>query len=102
VEVPGHLTCGVVWRLLDQTLLPVEQLDSAQYDATVFGSARRTGGRHGCVAYFPTRLPRQVPISPENLMLIADAEAALGRLAGAGRLLPDPTSWCSLICGGRR
>lgn len=65
-------------------------MDSAQYDGTVFGSARRTGGRHGYVAYFPTRLPRQVPISSENLMLIADAEAALGRLAGAGRLLPDP------------
>lgn len=65
-------------------------MDSAQYDDTVFGSARRTGGRHGYVAFFPKPLPRQVPISSENLMRIADAEAALGRLAGAGRLLPDP------------
>ena len=65
-------------------------MDSTQYDDTVFGSARRTGGRHGYVAYFPTQLPRQVPISTNNLMLIADAEAALGRLAGAARLLPDP------------
>ncbi len=59
-------------------------MDSAQYDGTVLGSARRTGGRHGYVAFFPARLPRQVPISSENLILIADAEAALGRLAGAG------------------
>jgi Fic family protein len=31
-----------------------------------------------------------VSISPDNLMRLADAEAALGRLAGAGRLLPNP------------
>jgi Fic family protein len=65
-------------------------MDAAQYDDTPFGQPRRTGGRHGYVAYFPRPLPRLLPISPENLLRIADAEAALGRLAGAGRLLPDP------------
>jgi Fic family protein len=65
-------------------------VDPAQYDETPFGQARRTGGRHGYVAYFPQPLPRLIPISPENLVRIADAEAALGRLAGAGRLLPAP------------
>ncbi len=65
-------------------------MDPAQYDDTPFGQPRRTGGRHGYVAYFPRPLPRLLPISPENLLRIADAEAALGRLAGAGRLLPDP------------
>ena len=38
----------------------------------------------------PRSIPRQVPISPENLLRIADAEAALGRLAGVGRILPHP------------
>jgi Fic family protein len=65
-------------------------VDAGLYGDTIFGSARRTGGRHGYVAYFPRSLPRQVPISSGNLLLVADAEAALGRLAGAGRLLPDP------------
>jgi cell filamentation protein, protein adenylyltransferase len=65
-------------------------VDPAQSDDTPFGQPRRTGGRHGYVAYFPQPLPRLLPISPENLLRIADAEAALGRLAGAGRLLPDP------------
>jgi Fic family protein len=42
------------------------------------------------VAYFPRPIPRHVPVLKENLLRVADAEAALGRLAGAGRLLPDP------------
>lgn len=65
-------------------------MDVERYTDTSFGRARRTGGRHGYVAYFPAPIPRQVPISPDNLLRLADAEAALGRLAGAGRLLPDP------------
>ena len=47
-------------------------------------------GRHGYVAYFPNPIPRHVPISGDNLLRMSDAEAALGRLAGAGRLLPGP------------
>ena len=57
---------------------------------TPFGSARRTGGPHGYVAFFPRPIPRDLAISPANLLRLADAEAALGRLAGAGRLLPAP------------
>lgn len=60
------------------------------FSDTVFGSARRTGGRHGYVAFFPRPIPRELPISASNLLRLADAEAALGRLAGAGRLLPHP------------
>jgi len=60
------------------------------YADTDFGSPRRTGGPHGYVAYFPRPIPREVPISPANLLRLADAEAALGRLAGAGRLLQRP------------
>jgi Fic family protein len=57
---------------------------------TPFGSARRTGGRNGYVAFFPVPIPRELPVSSPNLLRLADAEAALGRLAGAGRLLPEP------------
>ena len=65
-------------------------MDPDRYTDSPFGTARRTIGPHGYVAYFPRPIPRALSISPDNLLLIADAEAALGRLAGAGRLLPDP------------
>jgi Fic family protein len=65
-------------------------VDADRYAETQFGIARRTSGQHGYVAYFPRPIPRLISISPDNLMRVADAEAALGRLAGAGRLLPHP------------
>jgi len=60
------------------------------YASTQFGQARRTPGKHGYAAYFPMAIPRSIELSAENLVRMADAEAALGRLAGAGRLLPNP------------
>lgn len=57
---------------------------------TDFGSARKTAGPHGYVAYFPRPIPRRLVISPANVVRLADAEAALGRLAGASRLVPQP------------
>lgn len=65
-------------------------MDASAYQKTPFGCARRTPGTYGYVAYFPAAIPRTVPIAGENLLRLADAEAALGRLAGAGRLLPHP------------
>jgi len=60
------------------------------YETTRFGQARRTPGRHGYVAYFPAVIPRTVEVPPAIVRLLADAEAALGRLAGVGELLPNP------------
>jgi Fic family protein len=65
-------------------------MDTERFADTPFGAAQRTVGPHGYVAYFPKPIPRRLPISDENLLKLADAEAALGRLAGAGRLLPHP------------
>ena len=65
-------------------------VDRDRYAETPFGAARQTIGPHGYVAYFPKSIPRELTISRDNLLRIADAEAALGRLAGTGRLLPDP------------
>ena len=61
-----------------------------QYPRTQFGEARRTGGRHGYVAYFPAPIPRAIELGSTTITLLADAEAALGRLAGIGDLLPNP------------
>ncbi|MBI2708097.1 MAG: Fic family protein [Actinobacteria bacterium] len=65
-------------------------MEVERFASTPFGRARRTLGRHGYIAYFPRTIPRALDISTENLLRLADAEAALGRLAGAGRLLPHP------------
>jgi Fic family protein len=42
------------------------------------------------VAFIPERLPRELTLTPEAIMRLSEADAALGRLAGPGRLLPDP------------
>ncbi len=65
-------------------------MDAERFADTSFGAAQRTVGPHGYTAYFPKPIPRRLPISDENLLKLSDAEAALGRLAGAGRLLPHP------------
>jgi Fic family protein len=60
-----------------------------RYRATVYGEVRRTIGRFGYFAYHAKPIPRSVEISMPSVALLGDAEAALGRLAGAGRLLPN-------------
>lgn len=65
-------------------------MDAARYAKTQFGSAVRTAGAHGYVAYVPNPLPRHLEVGSAVVAQLADAESALGRLAGAGRLLPDP------------
>jgi Fic family protein len=61
-----------------------------RYPSTAFGGARRTSGRHGYVAYFPKPIPRNIELAGSTVRLLADAEASLGRLAGVGRLVPNP------------
>lgn len=65
-------------------------MDAAGYRSTQFGSAGRTPGRHGYVAYFPEPMPRTLELPTSSVMILADAEAALGRLAAVGGLLPNP------------
>jgi Fic family protein len=65
-------------------------MDAASFSSSAFGEARRTIGPHGYVAYFPAPLPRALELPSRLVGLLADAEAALGRLAGVGQLLPDP------------
>lgn len=65
-------------------------MEIASYRSTQFGSAKRTAGRHGYVAYFPKPIPRGLALPNATVVLLADAEAALGRLAAVGGLLPNP------------
>ncbi|WP_261875900.1 Fic family protein [Mycobacterium marinum] len=38
----------------------------------------------------PAAVPKELVLDPHTIMLLSEADAALGRLAGAGRLLPYP------------
>lgn len=65
-------------------------MDAERYRSTPFGEARRTPGRHGYVAYFASPVPRALDLPSSTVRALADAEGALGQLAGIGRLLPNP------------
>lgn len=65
-------------------------MELSAYAATAFGEPRRTLGRHGCAAYFPAPIPRSIELPRSTIRLLADTEAALGRLAGVGQLVPNP------------
>jgi Fic family protein len=42
------------------------------------------------LAFEPSPMPRALILDPETVLALSSADAALGRLAGAGRHLPDP------------
>jgi Fic family protein len=42
------------------------------------------------VAFIPELLPRELTLDADTVLKLSEADAALGRLAGSGRLLPDP------------
>ena len=65
-------------------------MDPSRFVAPRFGAAVRTPGRYGYVAFTPTPLPRSLDLSASTVLLLSQADRALGRLAGAGRLLPNP------------
>lgn len=60
------------------------------YASTPYGEARRTLGAHGYVAYFPATMPRVLDLPAPTVRLLAEAEGALGQLAGVGRLIRNP------------
>ncbi len=64
-------------------------MDIGKYTDTTYGEARPVPGL-GYRAYYPNTLPQIVELAPTTVSHLADAESSLGRLAGAGRLLPNP------------
>ncbi|MEM9652505.1 MAG: Fic family protein [Actinomycetota bacterium] len=65
-------------------------MDPKRFEAPALGSAIKTPGPHDYWAYHPEPLPRSYELKPETVLLLSAADRALGRLAGAGRLLPNP------------
>ena len=67
-------------------------MDEASYKTTAFGrAARRPGDRWAFTYYLPNELPRELELSPATVLVLSDADSALGLLNGLGRLIPEPT-----------
>jgi Fic family protein len=65
-------------------------MDPSRFKSAQFGTVRLTPGPHGFFTYFPTPIPRSLALSEQTIGRLSEADRALGRLAGAGRLLPNP------------
>lgn len=65
-------------------------MDASSFVAPTWGRAVSTGGPAPYAAFIPQPLPRKISLDADIVMKLSDADAALGRLAGSGRLLPYP------------
>ena len=65
-------------------------MDPADFTSDAWGVVRRTPGDHGYFAFHPTTIDRQLALDASTIVLQSKADLALGRLAGAGRILPNP------------
>lgn len=61
-----------------------------RFTSSRFGEVIKTPGPHGFLTFIPAALPRSLPLADEVVVRLSEADRALGRLAGAGRLLPNP------------
>ena len=64
-------------------------MNPERYTDDTYGMVHPVPGL-GYSAYFPKALPSRVELASDTVTRLADAEASMGRLAGAGRLLPNP------------
>ena len=65
-------------------------VDPKTFVARQAGRVVKTPGRYGYYAFVPAPIPRSLPLDERTVLLLSEADMALGRLAGAGRLLPNP------------
>jgi Fic family protein len=65
-------------------------MERARYRAPRWGKVVSTGGSFPYDTFVPAALPRSLDLTADTILVMSDADAAVGRLAGAGRLLPDP------------
>jgi Fic family protein len=65
-------------------------MDPTRFTAPEVGHVVRPPGRWTFYSFVPAPLPRVLTLQPETVLALSRADTALGRLAGAGRLLPNP------------
>lgn len=63
-------------------------MESAHYAISEYGGPAK--GPHGYSVYLPNPIPRAFDLTASTVSWLSRADRALGRLAGSGRLLPNP------------
>jgi Fic family protein len=65
-------------------------VDPTKSGSNTFGTVVKTPGRFGFHTFLPATLPRSLSLDETTVQVLSEADRAIGRLAGAGRLLPNP------------
>ena len=65
-------------------------MNPTKFVASEVGRPVRAPGDWGFWSFAPAPMPRSLSLEPETVLALSGADSALGRLAGAGRLLPNP------------
>lgn len=65
-------------------------MDATRFVAPNWGRPVTVGKSAPYVAFIPSAAPRNLNLRADTIMKLSEADSALGRLAGAGRLLPNP------------
>lgn len=66
-------------------------MDADRYRDTNFGRpTQRPGDRWAFTYYLPLSIPRDLPFEPDTVLLLSEADNAIGHLQGLGRLIPQP------------
>ena len=65
-------------------------MDPTRFVAPDIGLALKGPGKWGLYRFVPQPIPRTLTLDPDTILALSAADTALGRLAGAGRLLPNP------------
>jgi Fic family protein len=71
-------------------LIVGKHVDAATFVDMTYGEIRRVPGAFGYDHYVPAPVPRAIDLDRETTRALSAADRALGRLAGTGRLLPNP------------
>lgn len=67
-------------------------MDADRFVDSPFGKpVREPGNKWAFTYYLPRPIPRDVPLSPEIVVAMSDADAALGHLQGLGMVITDPS-----------
>ncbi len=66
-------------------------MDPSKFTNDAFGKPTRRPGDKWAFWYFePAPIPRQLDLDPATVLVLSEADLALGQLQGLGHLIPDP------------
>jgi Fic family protein len=69
----------------------MRNVDADRFQAPAFGKATRRPGDRFAFTYFePTKIPRKLDLDSDTIYALSNADNALGKLQGLGRLIPQP------------